>query len=134
MFGAGAWPLHVTIVPPFSTELGAEAVAALLPRVPAIRVVGGTRARFGRRRDVPVTLLRDSPALRALHLAAVDALEAAGATIGDRHHIRAAYRPHATDQPAGSFAPGARATLRELALVERTPDSTRTVAARVPLS
>ncbi|MGN6425911.1 2'-5' RNA ligase family protein [uncultured Leifsonia sp.] len=134
MFSGGDWPLHVTIVPPFETELDAPAVAALLPRSPAVRVVAGERAAFGRHRDIPVTLLHPSPALLALHRDAVRALEAAGARIHDRHHILDGYRPHATRQRRAALDPGDHDTLTELALVERAPRSQRVVAARIPLA
>jgi hypothetical protein len=125
--------LHVTIVPPFETELDAEAVAALLPRVPPIPVVGGRRERFGARRTVPVTVLRDSEPLRSLHTALVNALEAAGATIRDHRHLRDGFRAHATDQRGGALHPGERTTLTEIAVVARAPHGRRVVAARIPL-
>ena len=120
-------------MPPFETELEADAIAALLPRGPRLPVVAGARASFGHRRTVPVTLIRPSPALLALHEACVAALEAAGAVIADQRHIRMGYRPHASDQRAGALAPGDHAALAELALVERTAGSRRRVASRIPL-
>lgn len=134
MFPAGDWPLHVTVVPPFETELEADAVAALLPRVPPIPVVGAARERFGAHRTVPVTVLRDSAPLAALHTAAIDALEAAGARIRDAHHLRDGYRPHATDQRTARLHPGEHALLTELSLVARAPGGLRRVAARIPLT
>lgn len=121
-------------MPPFETELDAGAVAARLPHGPRLPVVAGSRASFGHRGTVPVTLIRPSPALLALHESCVDALEAAGAVIADQRHIRAGYRPHASDQRTGALAPGDHASLSELAIVERTPGSRRRVAARVPLA
>ncbi|MEY9952730.1 hypothetical protein ABIA36_002190 [Leifsonia sp. EB34] len=121
------------MVPPFQIELEAEAVAALLPHGPRIPVVAGARASFGHRRAVPVTLVRPSPALLALHTACVDALEAAGAVIADPRHIRAGYRPHASDQRSGALAPGDHSSVVELALVERAAGSRR-IAARIPLA
>jgi len=122
------------VVPPFETELDAEAVAAVIPRVPPIPVTGGPHERFGAHRTVPVTVLHDSVALTALHIALVDALEAAGATIRDRRHIRDGYRPHATDQRAGRLHPGEHALLTHLSVVARAPRSLRRVAASVPLT
>ncbi|MGN7798066.1 2'-5' RNA ligase family protein [Leifsonia sp. 22587] len=132
-FPAADWPLHVTIVPPFETELSAEGVAALLPSVPPIPVTGGARERFGAHRTVPVTVLRASPALHALHTASVDALEAADVVLRDQHHLRDGYRPHVTDQRSGRLHPGEHALLTALCVVARAPHSTRSVAARVPL-
>lgn len=132
-FPTSDWPLHVTIVPPFETELEAEAVAALIPRVPPIPVVGARRERFGARRTVPVTVLRDSEPLRSLHTVLVDALEAAGATIRDQRHLRAGFRAHVTDQRSGALHPGERTTLTSIAVVARAPGSMRVVAARIAL-
>ncbi|WP_426625005.1 2'-5' RNA ligase family protein [Leifsonia sp. McL0607] len=133
-FGAGDWPLHVTIVPPFETALDAEAVAARLPHGQRLPIVAGARASFGHRRTVPVTLIRPSPALLALHEACVEALEADGAVIADQRHIRAGYRPHASDQRTCALAPGDHVSLSELAIVEGAPGSRRRVAARIPLT
>ena len=121
------------MVPPFETELEPEAVAALIPRVPPIPVTGGPHERFGAHRTVPVTVLHDSIPLNALHIALVEALEAAGATIRDQRHIRDGYRPHATDQRAGRLHPGEHAILTHLSVVARAPRSLRRVAASVPL-
>jgi len=123
----------VTVVPPFETELDAEAVAALIPPVPPIPVAGSRHERFGAHGTVPVTVLHDSAALLALHTAVVDALEASGAVIRDRRHIRDGYRAHATDQRAGRLHPGEHALLTELCVIARAPGSLRRVAARIPL-
>jgi len=133
VFPAADWPLHVTVVPPFEADLDADAVADLLPRVAPIPVSGGARERFGAHRTVPVTVLRPSEPLLALHTAAVDALEAAGATLRDPHHLREGYRAHATDQRTGRLHPGEHALLTELSVVARAPGGLRRVAARVPL-
>lgn len=121
-------------MPPFETGLDAQDVAARLPHGPRLPIVAGARASFGHRRTVPVTLIRPSPALLALHQACIEALEADGARIADLRHVRAGYSPHASDQRAGALAPGEHAALTELAIVERTPGSRRRVAARVPLT
>lgn len=121
-------------MPPFEIGLDAEAVAVRLPRGPRLPLVAGARASFGHRRSVPVTLIRPSPALLALHTACVDALEDAGAHISDLRHIRSGYRPHASDQRSADLAPGAHVSLSELAIVERTPGSRRRVATRIPLA
>ncbi|ANF33325.1 hypothetical protein A0130_06575 [Leifsonia xyli] len=125
--------MHVTVVPPFETELTADQVAALIPHVPPIPVVGGAHERFGARRTVPVTVLHESAPLTALHLALVDALEAAGITLRDQHHLRDGYRPHATDQRTARLHPGEHALLTELSVVARAPHGLRRVAARIPL-
>lgn len=104
-----------------------------MPPVPPIPVLAAGRERFGAHGTVPVTVLRESAALRSVHAAMVDALEAAGATIRDQRHIRDGYRAHATDQRAGRLHPGEHVLLTELCIVARAPRSTRVVAARVSL-
>ena len=108
-------------------------MAALIPRVPPIPVTGGGHERFGARRTVPVTVLHDSAPLQALHLALVDALEAAGVALRDQRHLRDGYRAHVTDQRAGRLHPGEHALLTEVSVVARAPHGQRRVAARVPL-
>ena len=120
-------------MPPFELDADAAAVAALVPLVPPIPIVGGRRDRFGARRTVPVVVLRDSLALRSLHSLLVDVLEAAGATIRDQHHLRAGYRAHVTEQRGGALHPGEHATISELSVVARAPHSLRRVEARIPL-
>ena len=132
-FPAADWPLHVTIVPPFETELSAESVADLLPQVPPIPVAGAARERFGAHRTVPVTVLHDSAVLADLHRVTVDALESAGAAIRDQRHLRDGFRPHVTDQRTGRLHPGEHALLTEVSVVARAPHSQRLIAARVPL-
>jgi hypothetical protein len=133
VFPASGWPLHITVVPPFETERDAAAVAALIPRVPRIRLIAGERASFGSRGQVPVTLFEPSDALLAVHVALVDALEAAGARIQDQRHIRDGYRPHTSDQSGDALRPGAPVVIDALAVVAREPHGMRRVAARVPL-
>ena len=133
MFRASEWPLHATIVPPFETDLDADAVAALVPQVQPIPVVGGERARFGARRTVPVTVLRDSLPLQELHTALVEGLEAAGVELRDQRHLKSGYRAHVSDQQAHAFHPGQRALIDEIAVVDREPHGMRRVAARVRL-
>ena len=134
MFPASDWPVHVTIVPPFESGLDAADVAALVPRVPRIPLMAGERAVFGSRRQVPVTLIEPSDALLEVHIALVDALEAAGARIQDQRHIRDGYRPHASDQRSGALHPGAPAVVGEIAVIAREPHGMRRVAARARLT
>src|SRR4029453_16979842 len=90
-FTVADWPLHVTLVEPFPTDLSADAVAQLLdgvdgiaPSAHAIHVTAGEEAMFGRRRDVPVTLVHDGGELAALRARTPEAPRGAGA------HARAA--------------------------------------------
>ncbi len=137
MFPAGEWPLHITVVPPFEWDGTTEELVSAIPRGPRIPVVAGERAQLGSRRAVEVTLIEPSEALLAAHVTVVDALEAAGARIRDRAHIRDGYRPHATVQRSGMLHPGESAIVDAWSLVDRAPEGMRgfrRVVARLPLA
>jgi hypothetical protein len=137
VFPASDWPLHVTLVPPFETELAPDAVVALFPPARPVAVTAGDEALLGARHTVPVTLIRPVDDLLALHAALIDALESAGVGVADQRHILAGYRPHATARRGGRLRPGATFTIGELALVDLAPAGargSRRVAARLPLT
>src|SRR5262245_59401794 len=84
-FTVAQWPLHVTLVEPFPTSLGAADVAGVLDEVEGIgsgprmiHAAAGDDAMFGRRRDVPVTLVVDGGELAALRTRTLSALRHAG--------------------------------------------------------
>ncbi len=121
-FTVADWPLHVTLVEPFSTELpAAEVAGALAPIVTgatAIRAAAGADAMFGRRRDVPVTLVRDGGELATLREAALAALGTTGADLG---RSRLEFRPHVTHKRHGRLRVGDRVELECLALIDMRP-------------
>lgn len=123
-FTVAAWPLHVTLVEPFATDRPADVVAVALGGVGrtarTISCTAGERAMFGRRHDVPVTLIRDGGELAALRATALAALAAADIDAG---HVRTDYRPHVTVKRHGGVAPGDRVVLRQLALVDMRPST-----------
>ena len=123
-FTVADWPLHVTLVEPFQTDLSADDLASRLGRVegigvgaPAIRAAAGEEAMFGRRRDVPVTLVRDDGELAALRARALEALGAAGV----EPRARLAFRPHVTRKHHGKLRPGDRVVLDTVALIDMRP-------------
>jgi len=140
-FRRDSWPAHVTLVPPFETDAPAEPVvetirAAAAGHAPLV-ARGEGRARFGRRRDVPVTTIELTPEFEALHvdvLAAVNRFLRHGARlthVGPRN-----YRPHVTVQEGGGLEPGVSVTLSQLAVVDMRPGGDarrRAVVATVPL-
>lgn len=123
-FTVAAWPLHVTLVEPFSTDQPSEVVAAAISGVghaaQTISCTAGEPAMFGRRHDVPVTLIRDGGELAALRAAALTALAAAHVEAG---RMRTDYRPHVTVKRHGGVASGDRVVLRQLALVDMRPST-----------
>jgi len=121
-FTVADWPLHVTLVEPFSTELTAEAVTGVLDPIAAsadvVRAAAGHDAMFGRRRDVPVTLVHDGGELAALRERALAALGAVGV---DLHRSRLEFRPHVTHKHHGRLRFGDRVVLECLALIDMRP-------------
>lgn len=123
-FTVADWPLHVTLVEPFSTDLPASAVIGIIGRVAeqaaAIRASGDEEAAFGRRRDVPVTLVRDGGELEALRSGALEALREAGVDLG---HVREEYRPHVSHKQERRLRWGERVELGTVALIDMRPDA-----------
>ncbi|MCD2444170.1 2'-5' RNA ligase family protein [Agromyces sp. SYSU K20354] len=121
-FTVADWPLHVTLVEPFSTEhptgLVADAVRTATTGAAVVRATAGEEAMFGRHRDVPVTLVRDGGELAALRRRTLDALHRAGIDTG---HPRAEFRPHVTRKRHGRLHTGERVTLGSVALIDMRP-------------
>lgn len=126
-FTVAQWPLHVTLVEPFSTELDGEvlggALAALAdgPDQRPISVAVGEDAMFGPRRDILVSLVRDGGEIAALRSGAIAKLRAAGV---DEVRPRTDFRPHVTAKRHGRVHRGDRLELGTLALVRLRPPET----------
>jgi len=123
-FTVADWPLHVTLVEPFPSDLPADELARRLGRVggigvdaAAIRAEAGEEAMFGRRRDVPVTLVHDDGELAALRGRTLDAL----GTAGIEPRARLDFRPHVTRKHHGQLRPGDRVVLDTVALIDMRP-------------
>jgi 2'-5' RNA ligase len=123
-FTVAQWPLHVTLVEPFPTALTADDVARLLDEVEGIGSVAsvihaaaGDEAMFGRRRDVPVTLVRDGGELAALRSRTLAALQRAGVDVQPRLD----FQPHVTRKQHGRIRPGDRVELETVALIDMRP-------------
>lgn len=121
-FTVADWPLHVTVVEPFETAEPAERLVAALAPVAAgtqvVRTTTGESAMFGRRRDVPVSLIRDGGEIAALRAAALDALAPTGLDLG---RARPHFRPHVTAKRHGRLYAGDHVTFDRLALIDMRP-------------
>jgi 2'-5' RNA ligase len=121
-FTVADWPLHVTLVEPFQTELSPAVVAEVVGRAASgagvIRASGGEAAMFGRRRDVPVTLVEEGGALEQLRDHALAALGDAGVDFG---RVRPDFRPHVTRKHGRQLRPGEPVVLETVALVDMHP-------------
>ena len=125
-FAVHEWPLHVTVVPPFSTHASVDDVARVIAEtssaVAPFEVTAGEGAMFGRRHDIPVTLVEDDARLTDLHDALVGAL-APLASMGGRTLQQAQYRPHVTSKGDRHAITGEVLMLAQLALVDMAPRS-----------
>ena len=138
-FRTDSLPLHVTLVPPFTTSAPIETVTRLVESTcqgfRALTVRAARRELFGRHRDVPVVTLEQDDALRGLHTALLDAIEPVAQERADRH-VRDDYRPHTSVQRGRTIVPGEPVTIDRVALVDRRPDGQsglRRVVILVPL-
>jgi 2'-5' RNA ligase len=137
-FPVAQWPLHVTLVEPFATTRRGDEVADLVgPALGAatpVATTAGDRAGFGRRGDVPVTLVHDDGAILALRRRVLAALRDADIDVA---RARIEYRPHVTAKPHGEVAPGEHLDFRHVALIDMHPPAgagERAVVAVWPLA
>lgn len=119
------WPLHITVMPVFTTWASAAQLAADLGAVAArtapITAVAGPGELFGPRHDTPVALV-DSPEVRALHRDLVEALEIHVPTFRRPDFAGDGYRAHITATRRGAAEEGQALRLTQLALVDMEPE------------
>ena len=134
------WPLHVTVLAPFLTDAApgaiAEALAAAASALPGLSVVAAGAERFGRRHDIPVTVLEPHPGLTALHEAVVAAVRPFAAAPDEAAFTGTEFRAHITDKHHARVQTGDTLELDQLALVDMAPRADpagRAVLATIPL-
>jgi hypothetical protein len=139
-FAVSAWPLHVTVLPPFLTDAPADriadAIAATTRALPALTVLAGGTELFGRRHDIPVTLIEPDATLTALHTTLVRAIRPFAAAPDEPAFTGPGFRAHVTHKPPARIHPGDVLTLEQVALVDMLPRADaagRTVLAAFPL-
>lgn len=124
-FAVREWPLHITVLPPFLSGAApasiAEAVAAACVDQGALRVVADHDELFGRRHDIPVTLVREHPALTRLHRTLVDAVRPFAATPEEPAFTGDGFRPHVTVKGHARVSAGDVLSLGQLAIVDMMP-------------
>ncbi|TFD28368.1 2'-5' RNA ligase family protein [Cryobacterium cryoconiti] len=148
-FPVSDWPLHITVLPPFHTDAAASVIAHVISGVVAATIAGapgggtaltpvaGADALFGRREDVPVTLIEDDPQLTGLHRALVDAVRPFASTPDEPAFTGPGFRAHITIKNGARVHEGQRLALSQIALVDMAPRSAasgRTVLATFPLA
>jgi 2'-5' RNA ligase len=139
-FAVASWPLHITLVPPFLTDADPTDVAAAIEKATvgqnALGVIVGHDELFGRRHDIPVSLVEDDPELTALHRTLKAAMRQFAASPEEPAFTGPGFRAHVTVKDHARVHAGEQLTLTQIALVDMAPRaaaSGRTVLAAVPL-
>ena len=138
-FAVSKWPLHVTVLPPFLTDATASEVGAAIRSAAsahqAFKVVAAQDELFGRRHDVPVTVMVDNEQLTALHQALRAMVRPFAAKPDEPAFTGAGFRPHVTVKAHGRVDAGDEFELTQLAVVDMAPRSSRgrTVLATIDL-
>ena len=143
-FPVSDWPLHITVLPPFHTDAAASVIARVIARViaatpsggNALMAVAGDDALFGRRENVPVTLVEANLTLTELNRALVDAMRPFASSPDEPAFTGPDFRAHITIKNGNRVQAGDVLTLSQIALVDMAPRSAaggRTVLATFSL-
>jgi 2'-5' RNA ligase len=140
-FLVSAWPLHITVVPPFATDAPISQLAAALGDAigdePEFTVLAAGDDLFGRRHNIPVTLIADDKRLTALRARLIRALRPLATHADDRAFSGPDFRPHVTVKGANRVLEGDELHLQQVTLVDMAPRQSptgRTVLAAIPLN
>lgn len=138
-FEVAEWPLHITVLPPFLTQAKPEHITSVLEGIASacgpIVGVADEDALFGRRHNIPVTVMAPNAALTQLHRALIEALRPFGAEPDEPAFTGNSFRAHVTVKGERRIHPGDTVHLTQLALVDMVPrhEGGRTVLAVFPL-
>lgn len=139
-FAVKEWPLHITVLPPFSTDATVaevqEAIATATASQPQLTAIAGGDEMFGRRHDIPVTVIVENARLTRLHNILVDAVRPLAASPDERAFTGSGFRAHVTVKGHRRVHEGDELTLSQIALVDMAPRSApggRVVLATRPL-
>ena len=124
-FTVEGWPLHITVLAPFETDAApseiARVLAATLAGQAAVTVTAGPDELFGRRHDIPVTVIDDNPALTRLHDRLVEALLPLAAAPNEPAFSGPEFRAHVTVKQHRRVHTGDELVLSQIALVDMAP-------------
>ena len=116
------WPLHITVVPPFSTEASSDDIAAVIEGVttehPPLTARAGDERLFGRDNTIPVNLVDEHPDLTRLHNELVSALRPLASDPAERAFTAPIFVPHVTVKGDRRTTAGEQLDLRQVALVD----------------
>ncbi|KFF60343.1 hypothetical protein JF66_05230 [Cryobacterium sp. MLB-32] len=119
------WPLHVTVLPPFLTDAEPGVIASAIAEAASshrtLTAVAGQQEMFGRRTDVPVTVVVPTDELSRLHEDLIDAVRPFGAAPDEPAFTGNEFRPHITIKSHGRIDEGTALTLQQIALVDMAP-------------
>ncbi|MBF0673039.1 MAG: 2'-5' RNA ligase family protein [Salinibacterium sp.] len=121
-FRVDRWPLHITVVPPFTARVSLAEIVRLVHSVAhdekPFTVTVGDEALFGRDHDVPVNLIVHEERLFGLQHKLTDALVEAGPGV-PRHP----FSPHITMKDHARAYAGDSHLIDRLAVVDMAPRS-----------
>ena len=139
-FAVKDWPLHITVLAPFHTEAEpaevAEVIASVAALQPPVPVRAGRDEMFGRRENIPVTVIDEQEALWRLRDALVAGVRPLATSPDEPAFTGSRFRPHITIKGDNRVHDGDEFTLGQIALVDMAPRaaaSGRTVLAAFPL-
>ncbi len=134
------WPPHITVLPPFLTAAATSDIAAAIAMAAADRAfvtaTAGTDELFGRRADIPVTVIVENEALTGLHRTLLAAVRPFAASPDEPAFTGPGFRAHVTVKRSGRVHQGDELVLTQIALVDMAPRADpagRTVLATLPL-
>lgn len=126
-FAMRDWPLHITVLPPFLTDASPAEVSAAIASAAsgqaALTVSAGGDEMFGRREDVPVTVISESEALSQLHRILIDAVRPFATSPDEPAFTGQGFRAHVTIKNHHRVREGDELQLTQLALVDMAPRS-----------
>jgi 2'-5' RNA ligase len=130
-FAVTDWPLHITVLPPFGTHAApadlvdaiAAGIAAVASPPSAITATAGGDELFGRRHNIPVTVIAENEELARLHRALVEAVRPLAASPNEPAFTGPEFRPHVTTKRHGRIHLGDELSLTQVALVDMAPRS-----------
>jgi 2'-5' RNA ligase len=139
-FAVQDWPLHITVLPPFLTDAAPAEIAAAIAEAtstqPAMTAIAGGEAMFGRRENIPVTVIADTEPLTRLHRVLAEAVRPFAASPDEPAFTGPGFRAHVTVKRDRRVHEGDPLSLTQVALVDMAPRSApsgRTVLATFPL-
>ena len=140
-FTVAGWLLHITILAPFETDAAPADIARLLAATMAgfgpVTVVAGQDELFGRRHDIPVTVIDANVELTRLHDRLVEALLPLASDPSELAFSGPEFRAHVTIKQQRRVQAGDELVLKQIALVDMAPRaaaSGRTVLASCDLA